>query len=377
MRRIFTLSIWLTCAAAACAVDHATLRRDGKETQVSGRLVVKAEDGGVLLLSRDGELWSIQPDELVAQRTDNEPFVPQTADDAAAAMLSRLPEGFEVYTTAHYVICHNTSKAYAQWCGALYERLHSGFINYWTHRGIKLHEPTLPLVCVVFADQKAYADFARDELGDATGNIIAYYSLRTNRITMFDLTGLESLRRSSDRRGTTSQINQLLARPEAERMVATVIHEATHQIAFNCGLQTRFADVPLWVSEGVAMYFEAPDLSNSKGWKTIGEVNYPRLQKLREFTAKRPVGSLQSLIIDDKRLRDPRQASEAYAEAWALNYFLIRQKPKEYVAYLKMLSKKEPLIWDEPAERLNEFTAAFGDVDKLDVEFLRHMQRLR
>ena len=113
-----------------------------------------------------------------------------------------------------------------------------------------------------------------------------------------------------------------------------------------------------------------PDLSNSKGWKTIGEVNYPRLQKLREFTAKRPVGSLQSLIIDYKRLRDPRQASEAYAEAWALNYFLIRQKPKEYVAYLKMLSKKEPLIWDEPAERLNEFKAAFGDVDKLDAEFL-------
>ena len=118
-------------------------------------------------------------------------------------------------------------------------------------------------------EQKAYADFARDELGDATGNIIAYYSLRTNRITMFDLTGLESLRRSSDRRGTTSQINQLLARPEAERMVATVIHEATHQIAFNCGLQTRFADVPLWVSEGVAMYFKRPICPTRRAGKRL------------------------------------------------------------------------------------------------------------
>ena len=98
-------------------VGSCNVRRDGKESQVSGRLVVKAEDGGVLLLSRDGELWSIQPDELITQRTDEEPFVPQTADEAAAAMLSRLPEGFEVYTTAHYVICHNTSKAYGNGAG--------------------------------------------------------------------------------------------------------------------------------------------------------------------------------------------------------------------------------------------------------------------
>ena len=120
-------------------------------------------------------------------------------------------------------------------------------------------------------------------------------------------------------------------------MVATVIHEATHQIAFNCGLQTRFADIPLWVSEGVAVYFEAPDFSNSKGWRTIGEVNRPRLGAFRQYAGRRTNGSLRSLIADDKRFRDPRQAADAYAEAWALNYFLIRQKPKEYAAYLQEL----------------------------------------
>jgi hypothetical protein len=369
--------VWLILVASACALDHVSLRRDAKQSTVSGQLIVKAEDGGLLLLSADGELWSIQPDEIISHRTDDKLFVPQSAEEVGAAMLKRLPEGFEVYSTAHYVICHNTSRAYAQWCGTLYERLYTGFINYWSHKGITLHEPKLPLVCVVFSDQDSYDRFARDELAGRADSIVAFYSLRTNRVTMFDLTGLEAIRQSGDRRTTTAQINQLLARPAAERMVATVIHEATHQLAYNCGLHQRFADIPLWVSEGVAMYFESPDLSNAKGWKTIGAVNRPRLRTLRQYAQERPAGSLHSLILDDKRLRDPRQTSAAYAEAWALNYFLIRQRSKEYVAYLQMLSKKGPLVWDEPEERLTEFRSAFGDLEKLDAEFLRHMQKVR
>ena len=66
-------------------------------------------------------------------------------------------------------------------------------------------------------------------------------------------------------------------------MVATIIHEATHQLAFNRGLQARFADVPLWVSEGIALYFETPDLRNSRGWQTVGAVNRVRLDRFRQY----------------------------------------------------------------------------------------------
>jgi hypothetical protein len=101
------------------------------------------------------------------------------------------------------------------------------------------------------------------------------------------------------------------------------------------------------------------------------------LRTLGEYAARRPSGSLHSLIVDDKRLRDPRQTSAAYAEAWALNYFLIRQRPKEYVTYLRMLSEKGPLLWDDPEERLAQFKSVFGDLEKLDAEFVRHMQKVR
>jgi hypothetical protein len=194
---------------------------------------------------------------------------------------------------------------------------------------------------------------------------------------MYDLTGVEAIRRPGDRRGSAAQINQMLARPDAENMVATIIHEATHQIAFNRGLHQRLADVPLWVSEGLATYFETPDLSSTRGWRSIGEVNWMRMSRFREYLARRPADSLASLIADDRRFRDPREALDAYAEAWALNYFLLRQRPNEYLTYLERLSRKGPLVWDEPDDRLREFRAAFGDLRQLDAEFLRHMQRVR
>lgn len=353
------------------------MRREGRETVVTGRLLVTAEDGGLLLESPDGVLWAVQPQEIVEHKTDDAPFRALTTDELARQMLAGLPSGFEVYTTSHYLICYNTSREYAVWCGALFERLYRAFTNYWSRKGFELHEPEFPLVAVVFGDRDAYVRYSQDELGAAAGSIVGYYSLRSNRVTMYDLTGVDSLRVPGERRTTAAQINKLLARPEAEQTVATIIHEATHQIAFNSGLQTRFADIPLWVSEGLAVYFETPDLQSAKGWSTIGSVNRSRLARFREYLPNRSSNSLRTLLADDKRIRDPRLALDAYAEAWALNYYLMRQHPKEYVDYLKVLSAKQQLLWDDPDARLTEFQKAFGDIDKLDADFVRQMLKVR
>jgi hypothetical protein len=164
-------------------------------------------------------------------------------------------------------------------------------------------------------------------LGDAAESIIGYFSLRTNRMTMYDLTGAAGTSRRNSRSRSAAQINQLLARPEAARTTATVVHEATHQIAFNCGLHARYSDCPLWFSEGIAIYFETPDLRSARGWRNIGAVNRPRLVRFRQYLRHRPADSLRTLLAGDDRFRDPRQSLDAYAEAWALTYFLIRGVP--------------------------------------------------
>jgi Protein of unknown function (DUF1570) len=379
---IFIIAVLTGCGSSiALAVEHVTVRRDADEMQVSGKLLVTAQDGGLLLLTADGTLWNIEPPEIVDHKHDAQPFAPLTQAEAGKKLLGELPAGFELYTTAHYVICHDTSRAYAQWVGALYERLYSGFMNYWKNRGFKIHDPELPLLVLVFATRDGYIKHVQPELSDSASAIIAFYSLRSNRVTMYDLTGVDSLRRSGDRRGSVAEINAMLARPEAEAMVATVVHEATHQLAFNCGLQTRFADIPLWVLEGLAVYFETPDLGSSKGWKTIGAVNRPRLERFRDYLTHRPAKSLLSLISDDKRFRDPRQALDAYAEAWALNYYLVHQKPKQFNAYMELMASKRALVvppdGQKAEQRIKEFQAAFDDLDRLDAEFVKYIQRIR
>lgn len=374
---MLTAAVFLSlCGTIVFAIEHVSLERDGKSIHVDGKIVVEAADGGLLVQDARGVLWAITPDEIVSRDSDAIPFIPADHDEMGERLLKEFPDGFRIHKTAHYVVCYNTSPAYAQWCGALYERLLLAFRTYWKNRGFKLHDPEMPLVALVFDSQRSYAAYAKPELGDATSKIIGYYSPQSNRVVMYDLTGSEV---GGRRRGSTADhINRLLMRPGAERTVATVIHEATHQIAFNCGLQTRYADIPLWISEGMAIYFETPDLRSSKGWRKFGDVNHVRLSDFRRYLRNRPNDSLATLISNDDRFRDPRRADAAYAEAWALNYFLIRKRPKDYLAYMKVLSEKRPLRYDDPKDRQMLFKECFGDdVEKLNTEFLRYMRTVR
>lgn len=362
-------------ASSAIALDRVKMKRGGIEQELVGRIVEKAEDGGVLFETRDGMLWTVPPEEQLGTTSDAEPFTPYPPDKLAELMLKELPPGFETLQTKHYLICFNTSRAYAQWCGSLFERLYQGFGNYWSNRGFEPRDPDRLLVAVVFADRISYARFAQPELGAAVDSIIGYYSFKTNRMTMYDLTGTAG---TTGERGSTAQITQTLSRPEAFKTVATIVHEATHQIAFNCGMHRRYADIPLWLSEGMAVYFESPDLDGgNKGWRTIGKINVPRLLAFRQYLRTRPKDSLVTLLKEDVRMRDGKTAGNAYAEAWALNYFLINVKAKQYQEYIRVLAAKTPLVWDTPEERLAQFVQSFGDLEALDKEFVRYVQRLK
>ena len=361
----------------ASAMEQVTFRRNGKAMEATGRVLAEVKEG-LLLLARDGVIWAIKPGEQIERIDDQQPFEPYTRDEIAKRLLKELPEGFRVHSTTHYMIFYNTSPAYAQWCGSLFEQLYTAFTTFWTRKGFELQQPEFPLVAVVFADKRSYLKFSRPELGDAGDTIIGYFGLTSNRMTMYDLTGVEAQGHGPGRNRTAAQINQILAQPDAARTVATIIHEATHQIAFNCGLHTRLSDCPLWFSEGIAEYFETPNLQSSKGWKGIGkDVNPPRLDQFRRYLAVRPANSLETLLRDDARFLDTKQSLDAYSEAWALTYFLIRQHPKQYVAYLAMLSKKKPHVQDDAEKRIDEFRGAFGELDSLDTEFLRYVARLR
>jgi hypothetical protein len=364
-------------AVPANATDRIVLRREGRELAVEGKVLVEAEDGGLLVMARDGSLWAIQPDEIQEHSQDDEPFSPLSKAELGERLLAEMPPGFKIHATSHYVICYNTSGAYAQWCGALFERLYRAFETYWSHQRLELQEPEFPLCALLFDSQESYAAHARPLLGEAAFSIKGYYHLASNRVIMYDLTGVEGPRGAGEAESTAAHITRLLSEPGAELNVATIIHEATHQLAYNRGLYSRSAKTPLWASEGLAVYFEQPDLKSSRGWRTIGAVNRQRLIAFREYLPRRGADSLATLVASDARFTDPKVALAAYAEAWALHYFLLKSRSKEYVAYLESLADMEPMADESEDERLARFQSAFGDLAKLDAEFVRFMQRVR
>ena len=368
----------MLAARGAAAVDLVVTRDEKDERTLAGRILVKAQDNGLLFQTADGALWRIPPERQVRLDRDEQPFAPLSQEAQGKAALSQLPAGFDVYRTRHYVICHNSSKAYAMWCGALFERLYRGFFTYWTNRGFKPKEPEFPLTAVVFGDEASYLAANKEKLGAAGGSIVGFYDPESNRVAMYDLTGVAAVRQAGDKRGSSAQINEILLRPQAALGVATIIHEATHQLAYNCGLHPRLADVPRWTAEGLSLHFETPDLGSSQGWRTIGAVNQRLLPHMKAYLATRPADSLVSLLATDGRMRDAKQITTAYAEAWALTHFLLTRRGKAYVEYTKTLSQKSPLVWDEPGTRIKEFRAAFGDdLTKLDAEFIKHVRQLK
>ena len=357
------------------AVETVRFDQAGEQQTVAGRVLAEDASGAVYLQANDGAVWLLKGDEVLDRQADDTPFEPISQEALSKRLLAELPSGFQVYTTPHYVVAYRTSRDFAKWTASMLERLHKAFTAYWEKQGLELHEPEFPLIVIVHPDAASFAA-AADEFNGSPGGIVGYYSLQSNRVMMYDLSGLERLRGSS-RRGSLKEINQMLRAPGALPLVSTVVHEATHQIAFNCGLQTRYADLPLWLLEGMAVYFEAPDLSSGRGWRGIGKVNYPRLRTFRQNLPQWHSGKLAAMLASDKVFRDPRTGPDAYADAWALNYYLIKKRPKDYTAYVRKLAEKPALVVDTVDERLDEFREHFGEISEVERAFLAAMARVR
>jgi len=353
-------------------------QQDGRRSlEVVGKVLVRAADGGILLVGRDGRLWTVLPRQLLREEPTRQPFRPLTRDELGRQLKRDLQRQFpdrpfQVRLTRHHVVCSNAGSNYTRWCAALFERLYEAFRTHWRTRALRLAEPEFPLPAIILANRQQFARFAAD-VGAEAGTVQGYYSIPTNRMVLCDLTGDSEL--TSNR--ATADIARQLARTPGN--VATIIHEATHQIAFNCGMHTRFADNPLWLTEGMAMYFETPDLRSRSGWRTIGQPNPFRLPRFLEFAARRRGSdSLRTLIATDDRFRSPETAEDAYAEAWALTFFLIKQRRRQYVRYLACVAAKPRLVADSPEQRVKDFQRQFGsDWQRLDRDFLEFVRRLR
>ncbi|HEX2475866.1 MAG TPA: DUF1570 domain-containing protein [Lacipirellulaceae bacterium] len=313
-------------------------------------------DEQMLLLGRDGRLHEFNPKTATEAQKTSPRFFGYSASEMKTVLQQEFGRESDVSLTRHYLVVHPRGER-DQWANR-FEDLYNRFEHYFRVRGFSLEEPPYPLVAVVFRDQAEYQRHAEASGMPKRPDTLGHYDPTSNRVFLFDATRNNS--------GIDWSEN-----------AATIIHEATHQTAYNVGIHKRFTAAPLWLIEGLATMFEARGMWNAQyDHSQSDRINYGRLADFRKYAARRKPGSLLALLSSDQAFRGDVIA--AYAEAWALSFYLCETQPRLYAAYLNKTATR-PLFSDYPAaERIADFQEIFGSEMKIfETKFLRYMEEIK
>ncbi|HTN74476.1 MAG TPA: DUF1570 domain-containing protein [Pirellulaceae bacterium] len=309
------------------------------------------------LLGRDGRLWEIPGPDAKGYRRSKEAFQPLTKNELRAELQREFGNNFDVTSTGNYLVVHPAGQK-DQWAQR-FELLYRSFLHYFTARGYRPVSPPFPLVAIVFPRQQDFMAYAASEGHKLPPQVLGYYSPLSNRIALYD--------------SSNGQGNQ----PESGN-VDTLIHEAAHQTAFNTGVHSRWSMPPRWVTEGLGTMFEARGVWDSPHYPNQPDrINRGRLESFQAFAAtRRPKGLLAEIVSSDRAFQvDP---DGAYAEAWALTFFLAETEPRKYFDYLAKTSSHAPFVTLRGPERLKDFTSIFGDqLDLMEAKMLRYIDALK
>jgi hypothetical protein len=309
----------------------------------------------MFLLGRDGELYDFAPKQAVNSHKTGRGFRGYSISEMRQRMREEFDRSFEVSTTHHFVVVHPRGE-WSDWSERL-ESLYRSFVHYMNVRGFGIQSPAVPLVAIVFRNQSEYYRYAAANGSKLQPDTLGHYDPQTNRIFLFDSNG--------SRDGGDWSVN-----------AETIIHEATHQTAFNVGVHRRFAEQPRWLVEGLAMMFEARGVWDAKSTYTRPDrINRGRLVDFQHGLDNRSGNTLKQLIASDQMFRSrPR---EAYAEAWTLSFYLSETRPTQYSNYLARVAARKPFSKYSARARLADFAKSFGsDLEMLDVQLQRFVGEL-
>jgi hypothetical protein len=335
-----------------------------------GKLVAM-DQSTAWVMARDGRLSELAVEDIKSFRRLTPRFQPFSSAQLRDALRREFGKDFEVAGSEHYLVCAPPGKAreYAQ----LFEEIYRTFHGYFSVRGFRMSPPEFPLVAIVFPDHKSFDDYCkRDELRAFPG-LMGYYLRASNRVALFDPAGSKTSSTGTEL-NTASRMDAAI---EAD-LASTIVHEATHQVAFNTGLHSRIGETPKWIIEGLATVFESPGVraSASARGRAFHRINRDRYLWFQSYAqSRRKPKSLAAFVSADYKFQS--SALDAYAEAWALSFYLIETRPSKYAQYLKTIATRDPLKAYSKEERLDDFQKAFGnDLEMLEADFLRFISRL-
>ncbi len=353
-RKCFAMALMVTvslCGELPAGGPAKFMMRTTVDSKVLEGQPLQWSDREMLLLGRDGQLHEFHPKDAKKSKKIGTAYRGYNSGEMKALLRREFDERFGMTTTQHFVVVHPQGR-WSHWADRL-ESLYRSFSHYMQVRGFRLERPKVPLVAVVFRNQGDYYRHAAAGGTPLMPGTLGHYDPQSNRIFLFDAGG-----------------------KDWSANAETIIHEATHQTAFNVGVHRRFAEQPRWLVEGLAMMFEARGVWDGRSiYSQSDRLNRGRLDDFRHYLNYRPAGAIAALIANDQLFRtDP---AFAYAESWTLSFFLSETRPQEYSRYLAKVASR-PRFQPYPArQRLLDFGSVFGkDLALLDAQLRRFVKGL-
>ena len=289
----------------------------------------------VALFRRDGRISQLPAPDLKKLDIVEDHYKPFGKDEMIAKLRAEFGSKYQVSPTKNFIVVHPPGSA-KKWADP-FQDLYYRFGLYFKARGVELEEPPAPLVAIVLRTRREYDRFIKDYQPGMEYSA-GYYSSRSNRIITYDHSAQGKWRSSDD----------------------TLVHEATHQTAYNTGIHRRFGNTPRWLSEGLAQLFEAKGINNSRRYGDPSDrINEQALRQLMDLYKKDQVaGAVQQLVRKDNMFRT--DIEKAYAVSWGVSLYLAENYPRKYVAYLAYDGDRKAFRPHPEMQRAKDFAKFFG-----------------
>jgi len=374
-----------------------------------------------------GDILAHQPENKLAwsymREADDKvplPDDPKATADLKTEFAGRCGHDFNVRATHHFLLVFDTPEAAAAaQCFSL-EQAYDAFLSFFNLKTVHPRFLERRLVAILFKDRQDYLRYSKEADGVEMTWSAGYYSQRTNRAAFFDdatsatneklQTLIEKLKldipqmtRQIDaayQRGDARGANALFAqRREATTRLAIAgnmlrsnvagnnktktIHEATHALAFNTGIQKRLVDYPFWLSEGLACCFEFEDHLHGMGPASINRgragVLHDALKNKTPAPADTAALTLEHLITaGPARDISDHTLGIYYASSWALFHYLYRNERPGLEKLLRTYAARIPTHPIPPEEHLKLFKEALGeDLGPLSKRFHADLEMMR
>ncbi len=327
--------------------------------------ILARNDAIVLFRATDQRIWRVATSEI-------DHIVPTSSrpldkSQLRSTLAVRFPRS-QIADSEHYLIVSDLDSTTNDTACRLLEKVYTEFFSFWRELGWELSEPPEPLVVVLLSNPVSYGRQLVEEFGVGAAWMPSFYGLQSNWVVV-----QADVRRQNGAWDGGRQKSSL-----SSLTTGNVVHEATHQLMMNSGMQARSGNNPLWVSEGVAVYFEATSDSADLGWRRPGEFNARRMPLLRSAVDSLSRDDIARMLGSDQVFRDTGRSSAYYSLAWGWNHFLFHRHRQAYVEYLQELSQSSPLQAMTADQRVEEFSRHFDEsLDVLVGQFRRYCSKIR